>query len=297
MKRVIDISYHNGNIDFSKVKNNCDGIILRLGYTGYGSGKIVYDKMFKTYLAEIEKYQIPYGIYYFPCSITKDEALAEADFIVRNAKQLNLSIEPIYLDSEVADSVKKQGRADNLSKAKRTELLRTIADRLKQAGFKVGVYASTSWLYNNLDMDKLSDLSVWVAQYSRNLSYYGVYDLWQYTSSGCIDGIDTKVDISEAENKIFKQVDISTPPIPNPYPEPTRTLYKKVINMRGDDIKWLQFELIRRCCLSEFNSKGKSNIDGIFGNDTLNAVKKFQNSVGITVDGIVGPVTHQKLLE
>lgn len=74
----------------------------------------------------------------------------------------------------------------------------------------------------------------------------------------------------------------SQDPNVNPYPAPTRILKK---GSRGDDVKWLQWEL---------NSRNYPlNVDGIYGIKTEAAVKQFQ--MDKFVDGIVGPITMDKL--
>ena len=79
----------------------------------------------------------------------------------------------------------------------------------------------------------------------------------------------------------------------NPYPVPERVIYIPKIGpkMSGDDVKWIQHHLIRLGFLSEKNSKGKSNIDGIYGKATRAAVMAAQEHYGIKVDGIVGAAT------
>ena len=57
------------------------------------------------------------------------------------------------------------------------------------------IYASTSWLNNQLNMSKLSGYYVWVAQYYKKVTYGGSYKCWQYTSSGKVNGISTRVDM------------------------------------------------------------------------------------------------------
>ena len=79
----------------------------------------------------------------------------------------------------------------------------------------------------------------------------------------------------------------------NPYPVPTRTIKLTDPMMNGDDIRWVQYHLIRLGFLPEKNSKGKSNIDGIYGNDTRAAVMAAQKHYGIRQDGIVGAGTRQ----
>lgn len=286
MKKIIDLSSHNTVLDWQKLKSDCDAIIIRLGYRGYGSGKICYDAKFNDYKQSLEYYDIPYGVYFFPCSINENEAQEEADFIINAVKDCHIKF-PIYLDSEIADVKSGNGRADKLSKELRTSLLIAIASRVQAKGYKVGVYGSTSWLNTKLNMSRLIDLDVWVAQYATACTYKGKYSIWQYTSKGSVQGIKGNVDISKAIDIVFENV--------NPYPEPTRNLQKKIVAMRGDDVKWLQFELIRHECMSNVNSKGKSNIDGIFGKDTDASLRAFQRKANIKVDGICGAITRKHL--
>ena len=56
------------------------------------------------------------------------------------------------------------------------------------------------------------------------------------------------------------------------------------LGSRGEEVRQIQKKL---------KSLGhyKGNVDGIYGTQTRNAVRAFQKSVGITVDGIAGPKT------
>lgn len=78
----------------------------------------------------------------------------------------------------------------------------------------------------------------------------------------------------------------------NPYPVPTRTIKLTEPKMSGNDVKWIQYHLIRLGFLSAKNSKGNSNIDGIYGKATRAAVMAAQEHYGIKVDGIVGADTR-----
>ena len=143
--KVIDISYYNTITDWQKVKNACDAVIIRLGYRGCTSGKIVYDEMFKVFLDACKKYGIPYSIYFFPTSISDTEAVEEADFIINAVKAFDMKLSlPVFLDSEVVKR-NQTGRSDKLSKAKRTQYANRIFKRLKEAQIPYGIYASTYW--------------------------------------------------------------------------------------------------------------------------------------------------------
>ena len=194
---IIDISYYNIVTNWRRVAESVEGVIIRLGYTGYGSGKITYDKRYYDHMAGAKRYEIPRGIYYFPASVTKAEAEAEADFIFENVADEELEL-GVWLDSEIAEIKNKSGRADRLSRAKRTEFLHIIIERLKGYGITAGVYASTSWLLNNLDMGMLPGVPVWAAQYNskHECTYPGDYVLFQYSSKGSIPGIAGNVDLN-----------------------------------------------------------------------------------------------------
>lgn len=193
---IIDLSHHNTISSWDKIANTVQGVILRLGYRSYGSGQITTDKKYNEFLAQVKSHKIPYGIYFFPTSITEQEALEEADFIIKSVQGLNLSY-PIYLDSEIADIKTKNGRSDKLDKITRTKLLKVILDKLKSRGYDCGVYASTSWLNNQLIMSKLNGYKVWVAQYNTVCTYGGNYNMWQYSSKAQVDGVNGNCDVSK----------------------------------------------------------------------------------------------------
>ena len=192
---IIDVSAHNGVIDWQKVKGNIEAAVIRMGYRGYSTGKIAYDTKYKKNRADCEQLNIPFSLYFFPCSITDDEAMEEADFIIKECKGMNYVL-PVFLDSEVAETKYGSGRADNLSRADRTRLLKIICDRLQANGVPAGIYASTSWFNNQLDVSQLP-YSKWVAQWGDKLTFTSDYVLWQYTSNGKVAGISSDVDLSK----------------------------------------------------------------------------------------------------
>lgn len=194
MKPIIDVSAFQGSIDWKAVSGNIEAAIIRLGYRGYGNGRIVYDEKYKTNRKACEDYGIPFSLYFFPTSITDAEAVEEADFIIQEVKGMDFVL-PIFLDSEYAEGNGK-GRSDQLSRADRTRFLRIICERLEANGVPAGIYASTSWIKNRLDASQLP-FFWWVAQWSSSLSYSGDWLLWQYTSKGSVPGISGNVDCSQ----------------------------------------------------------------------------------------------------
>lgn len=191
---IIDVSAHNGIIDWQKARGNIEAVVIRLGYRGYSKGTLAYDTCYKANRAACEQLGIPFSLYFFPCSITDEEAMEEADFIIRECVGMSFTL-PVFLDSEIAETKFGSGRADNLNREERTHFLNIICRRLQSAGIPAGIYASKSWFTYQLDLSQLH-YSIWVAQWADKLTFTGSYVLWQYTSAGTAPGISGCVDLS-----------------------------------------------------------------------------------------------------
>ncbi len=198
--RVIDVSeFQPDNIDWNKVKKSGHAVVLRMGLRGSIKGtpryrKVGYDYHFKMYVEGVIKAGIPYSVYYFPTPLSDEEADQEADWIIMNVAGLNLSM-PLWLDSERVD----KGVANDISTATRTRYLKRITDKLVAAGIPCGIYASTSWLNNQINMGEFPQQvrdNTWCAQYAASCTYGGVYAMWQYSSKARVDGINDEIDIS-----------------------------------------------------------------------------------------------------
>lgn len=191
-KTVIDVSSHNGSIDWTKVK--ADGVMIRLGYRGYGQGTLEMDKQYPANVRGCINNGIPFGVYWFTTAISAEEGIAEADFVLRNISSYTLSL-PVIIDSEYSNA-HQNGRSDKLSKSTRTAAVRAFCERIKSAGLVPGVYASESWFKSQLDISSLPYF-IWCAKYSASKPTYPTeLNAWQYTSSGSMPGINTNVDHS-----------------------------------------------------------------------------------------------------
>lgn len=191
----IDVSKWQGKIDWEKVANAEIGIdfaIIRCGYRGISSGSLIEDKYFKQNIEGATKNGIKVGVYFYSQAITKAEAIEEASMALELVKGYNLQL-PIYIDTEGSG-----GRGDEISKAERTEILKTFCEVIKNAGYKPGVYSGAYWFKNHVNASEVEQYHIWVAQYNKELSYKGRYDIWQYTSSGKVPGINGNVDMDIA---------------------------------------------------------------------------------------------------
>lgn len=193
----IDVSVYQGTIDWTKVsKSGVDFAMIRAGYRGYGDkGVLVEDSMFSKNVLGAKTNKMDIGIYFYTQAINVEEAKEEAKFVVNLIKKYGIDVKyPIAIDTELSPT--GTGRADSISKEKRTEIVKAFCETIKQLGYKPMVYASKYWLYDNLNVQQISQYDTWLAHYTDKTDYKYSYTMWQYTSTGNVDGITGNVDKS-----------------------------------------------------------------------------------------------------
>lgn len=185
--KIIDVSKHQGKIDWQKVKaSGIYGAILRCSY-GTDTSKQQY---FKTNADACTKLNIPFGIYLYSCATTLADVKKQANLAIKLAKPYKLSL-PIYFDSEMKGT-------ENISQ----QATQTFCSMIKNAGYEAGIYCNNSWFNSFI---KKTNYSVWIARYGgKKPSISQSYDGWQYTSTGKVNGISGNVDMS-IFSKIFEK--------------------------------------------------------------------------------------------
>ena len=195
----IDVSYAQGAIDWNRVvKAGIKFAIIRAAFRGYGTGRIVADEWFERNIKGAIAAGIKVGVYFFSQAINAEEGREEADYIINQVKKYKISL-PIVIDTEYVSA--PNARANSISKEIRTEAVKAFCARVYERRYTALIYASTSWLNNQLDMSKLSIYKVWVAQYYSHVTYGGEFQCWQYTSSGSVPGINGRVDMNYWYNR------------------------------------------------------------------------------------------------
>lgn len=192
----IDVSKYQYNIDWNAVKaSGIDFAIIRVGYRGYGTGALVEDPYFRKNIQGANAAGVKVGLYFYSQAINEQEAVEEASMVIRLIQETGGRVSyPIYFDTEkVANDT---GRADGISRDQRTRNAVAFCNAIQGAGYRAGVYSYASWFYNNLNMASLTGYSIWIAQYRDQLDFKYNYDIWQYTSSGTVPGISTRVDMN-----------------------------------------------------------------------------------------------------
>lgn len=193
MKYGIDISYHQGNIDFDKVKasGKVDFVIIREGYGTHT------DKNFFNYVNECKRVGIPIlGIYHFAYSTDTKSSAAEADLIISNCKKAGLPATALIFHDFEYDSIntaKKKGIT--ISKNMVNLIAEAFCARISALGYTAGIYTNIDYYDHYYTKATLTNKIVWLADYTGRPSRECY--IQQTGSKGKINGISGNVDTNE----------------------------------------------------------------------------------------------------
>jgi len=192
----IDVSEHNGKIDWKTVSKEVDFAFIRVGYCGYSTGEINEDKQAKRNLKEAAKVGVPVGVYFYTQAINKEEAEKEAQFVLDFIKGYSVTL-PVFIDFEYAldSDGNMAGRLFKaaLSKKESTDIINAFCGKVSGSGYACGVYASSSVLAEKMNAKHIQkDAVIWVADYNKAVTYDVDYDIWQYTKTGSCKGVKSK---------------------------------------------------------------------------------------------------------
>ena len=194
-KRGIDVSTFQGDINWKKVKNDgIDFAIIRLGFRGYESGKIVLDSKFEDNIEGSLKAGIDTGVYFFTEAVNEKEAVEEADFVIKNLKSYKINM-PVVIDVEESAN-KEKTRTRDVTAEQRTKNVIAFCEKIKSAGYDVMIYGNLKSFMVMMDFEQLEKYDKWFAYYRYPFHFPYKIKMWQYTAYERIDGIDGKADVN-----------------------------------------------------------------------------------------------------
>lgn len=173
----IDISSLNGDVNLRNLKES--GYDFAMIRCGFGSDSIYQDdKQFEANVQKCESLGIPWGAYLYSYALNTSDAIDEAKHAIRLLKGKKPTL-PIAFDMEDADGYKKNNGMPSNSTL--VSICKTFLSEIKKAGYYPMLYASLSWLNNQLnDSSLLNSYDVWVAQWNSECNYLKPYGMWQY---------------------------------------------------------------------------------------------------------------------
>lgn len=191
MNKGIDVSRHNGVIDWDKVKKA--GIDFAMIRAGYGARTI--DDKFERNIKECNRLGIPCGVYWFSYAYTPEMARKEAQAVLKAVKPYKLEY-PIAYDFEY-DSVSyasKQGVT--ITKQLATSLVEAFCEEIEKAKYYAVNYANLDYLSKYFDEKLLKKYSLWLAHWTDKENPVQDCVMWQYSSKGKVNGISGDVDMN-----------------------------------------------------------------------------------------------------
>lgn len=220
----VDISEHNGTVDWSALAKKVDFAILRIGWVGNNSNKM--DIRFVENYKAAKKAGVKLGAYVYMYSKSTSAAIKGAEWILKQIKGYDFEL-PIYCDMEDASIA-------GLGKKTLTDITDGFNRTIKAAGYTVGIYANKYWFDSKLN-PSVKKYHTWIAHYTSGTGKYkGEYEMWQNSSDGSVSGVKGRVDT----NYLYEDVFASDKPSA---PKPSTTTAKKTVDEIAREVingKW-----------------------------------------------------------
>lgn len=191
----IDVSHHQGDIDWQKVADSpVKFAMIRLGNRTAGDGALMEDRYGKINLSQARQAGLSVGVYFYSQAVSVAEAREEAQYLLRLLDGAKLDM-PVVFDWEIFSAT---GRTANVDGDTVTACAVAFCEMVQNAGYQPMVY------YNKDIADRLLDLELmqkqgcrfWYARYNDSKPANHWVDMWQYTDSGRVPGIEVNVDLN-----------------------------------------------------------------------------------------------------
>lgn len=194
----VDLSYHNDKVNWAQLAaSGCEFVMLRCGYRGYTEGGLLEDEKFVEYAKKANEMGINLGVYFFTQSITVDEAVEEAEYVLKLIENAGVTLQyPIAYDTEYINDEAARTNVTEISDELRSEMCIAFCERIRQEGYYPIIYASENWMRRNMNLKMLTDYEFWAPQYLDENDFLFDFSIWQYSEDGYIPGVEGEVDLN-----------------------------------------------------------------------------------------------------
>lgn len=186
----VDISEHNGNVDFAKMKaSGVKYVMLRTSW-----GHFAEDKLIRRNVQKCKEAGLPYGFYHYSYAATDQNAKEEAAKFLALCNELGGYTYPLNLDMEDADGWKAR---NGVSDAQNLRTIKIFKDVIEGAGKYLTLYMSKSWFDRLRAKDKalIDSIDPWLAHWGIDKPSMDC-GMWQYSSDGVIPGSSARTDVN-----------------------------------------------------------------------------------------------------
>lgn len=196
-KGVVDVSEHQGGIDWQAAKNSgVEGAIIRIGF-GWGNRM---DYQAARNVSECKRLGIPFGVYLYSYAYDNNSARAEGNDVVNKLRQLGVNpgdlTFPVYYDLE---RWSWKGHTPPTNPWVYDAMVNTWYGCLQNNGYNnLSIYSYTSYLNTALNTGNIRAKTRWVASYGARTGFgFSSNDrAWQYADNGRVNGINGNVDLN-----------------------------------------------------------------------------------------------------
>lgn len=201
----IDVSVHNGKIDWKKVK--ADGIEFAMIRAGYGNVPSQKDKRFEENYMGARAEGIKVGVYWFSYAYNTKMAEEEAAVCLEILDGRTIAM-PIAFDFEYASVNYAARKGVTVTRALATDIAAAFTKKIRAAGYDSMIYTNYDYISRYYDLTKLSDSYLWLAVWSKYRPARP-HSMWQYSAEGCVSGISGSVDMDYCYEKFAKKPKIT----------------------------------------------------------------------------------------
>ena len=191
--RGIDVSDYQNEIDWAAVAaSGIDFAVVRVGWRGYSGGTVNEDNRWRENIQGAQAAGLKVGAYFFSQAINILEAAEEAVYTAKLLEGFTLEL-PVFFDWEIIGV--DEARTDGVDKQTVTDCTLEFCRLMESAGFRAGVYSYIPVVYEKYDLDALEGLPVWMGDPGTWPEFYYEHDIWQYSVTGIVPGIEGYVDM------------------------------------------------------------------------------------------------------
>ena len=207
----IDVSTHNGAVDWEKVKKA--GVQFAIVRAGFGNTASQQDARFESHMKGAMSAGLPVGVYWFQYARSEEEAREEAKACLQVIGPYKEGITlPVFSDYEYDSDEYAQKNGITPTRAFRTSCIRAFCEEIEKAGYTPGVYTNPDFVKNRLNWEDLKEYDLWLAAYTQEKPDYDCA-IWQYTSEGTVDGVTGNVDRNLCYKEYGGRTDAGVPDV------------------------------------------------------------------------------------
>lgn len=189
----VDVSSHQGEIDWEQVRSaGMEFAFIRVGYRGYTSGGVYEDEYAAANLEGARNAGLKVGVYFYSQALDEGEARREAQFCIDFLDGMALDL-PVVFDWEYAG---EDTRSADMTSDALMACTRAFCRTVEQAGYQSMIYFNPHIAENLLELEQLQEYPFWLAMYSDEMTWPYEVEMWQYTATGSVPGIEGDTDIN-----------------------------------------------------------------------------------------------------